>query len=32
MEHKDRNDGVRLKILDEIADIEAFSSGKAARS
>lgn len=30
MEHKDRNDRIRLKILDEIADIEAFSSGKTA--
>lgn len=25
MEHKERNDRIRLKILEEIADIESFS-------
>ena len=30
MEHKERNNGIRLKILNEIADIEAFSWGRAA--
>jgi uncharacterized protein with HEPN domain len=30
MEHKERNESIRLKMLDEIADIEAFSKGRAA--
>ena len=30
MEHKERNEKIRLKILVEIADIEAFSEGKTA--
>ena len=28
MEHEERNDRIRMKILDEIADIEAFSTGR----
>ena len=28
MEHKERNESIRLKMLDEIADIEAFSKGR----
>ena len=28
MEHEERNDEIRLKILDEIADIEAFTAGR----
>ncbi len=27
MEHKESNESIRLKMLDEIADIEAFSKG-----
>ncbi len=30
MEHKERNESIRLKMLDEIADIEAFSKERAA--
>lgn len=30
MEHKERNESIRLKMLDEIADIEAFSKGREA--
>ncbi len=30
MEHKERNNGIRLKMLEEIADIEAFSFGREA--
>ena len=30
MQHEERNDSIRLKMLDEIADIEAFSAGRAA--
>ena len=30
MEHKERNENIRLKILEEIADIEAFSKAKTA--
>ena len=30
MEHEERNDSIRLKILEEIADIEAFTEGKQA--
>lgn len=30
MEHKERNESIRLKMLDEIADIEAFSKGRKA--
>lgn len=30
MEHEERNDRIRLKMLDEIADIEAFSAGREA--
>ena len=30
MEHKERNDSIRLKMLAEIADIEAFTRGRAA--
>ena len=30
MEHKERNESIRLKMLDEIADIEAFSKGRTA--
>ncbi|MBO4886124.1 MAG: DUF86 domain-containing protein [Clostridia bacterium] len=30
MEHKERNENIRLKMLTEIADIEAFTSGRAA--
>ncbi|MBR5984932.1 MAG: DUF86 domain-containing protein [Clostridia bacterium] len=30
MEHKERNDYIRLKILDEIADIETFTAGKSS--
>lgn len=30
MEHKERNEVIRLKMLDEIADIEAFSEGRTA--
>ena len=30
MEHKERNESIRLKLLNEIADIEAFTSGRAA--
>ena len=26
MEHKERNESIRLKLLDEIADIEAFTA------
>ena len=28
MEHKERNDLIRRKMLDEIADIEAFTAGR----
>ena len=28
MEHEDRNETIRLKMLDEIADIEAFISNR----
>ena len=30
MEHEGRNESIRLKILEEIADIEAFSEGRAS--
>ena len=30
MEHEERNGRIRQKMLEEIADIEAFSSGRAA--
>ena len=30
MEHNERNESIRLKMLDEIADIEAFTSDRAA--
>lgn len=30
MEHKERNESIRLKMMDEIADIEAFSKGREA--
>ncbi len=30
MEHKERNESIRLKMLDEIADIETFSKGRRA--
>lgn len=29
MEHEDRNETIRLKMLDEIADIEAFISNRS---
>ena len=29
MEHNDRNDTIRLKILNEIADIEAFTAQRS---
>ena len=29
MEHNERNESIRLKMLDEIADIEAFTSDRA---
>ena len=32
MEHKERNDSIRTKILDEIADVEAFSEGRTAET
>lgn len=30
MEHEERNENIRLKLLDEIADIEAFTAGRSA--
>ena len=30
MQHEERNDRIRLKMLDEIADIETFSAGRTA--
>ncbi len=30
MEHKERNESIRLKLLNEIVDIEAFTMGRAA--
>ena len=30
MEHRERNDTIRLKMLDEIDDIEAFSARRTA--
>ena len=30
MQHEERDDRIRLKMLDEIADIEAFSAGRTA--
>ena len=29
MEHEERNESIRLKMLDEIADIDAFTHGRA---
>lgn len=29
MEHEERNNNIRLKMLDEIADIDAFTHGRA---
>lgn len=28
MEHKERNETIRLKLLEEIADIESFTSSR----
>ena len=30
MEHKERNNGIRLKMLAEIADIDTFTQGRLA--